>query len=454
MGFPADFVWGSATSSYQIEGGAFEDGKGLSVWDVFCQKENTIWRSQTGEFACDHYHRYKEDVALMKELGLKAYRFSINWPRVLPRGTGKINTKGIDFYSRLVDELLKAGIEPWLTLFHWEFPQELFYKGGWMNPDSPDWFAEYAQVVTTHLSDRVTHWITLNEPQCFIELGYDIALHAPGVKLHQKELLLAGHHILISHGKAVQVIRALAKKPCKIGMAPAGFPRIPATNSMDDIKTAYEVTFSVPKPDGWNITWWLDPVFFGNYPEDGLEIFAQYLPPVHPDDMKTICQPLDFSGMNIYTGHYVKKGENGMPVEMPDKPGCDITMLYWPVVPEVLYWAPRFLYERYKLPIVITENGMSNTDWVFQDGKVHDPQRIDFMHRYLKEFARAGDDGVDIMGYFHWTFMDNFEWAWGYRERLGLVHVDFKSFKRTPKDSAYWYRDVIATNGDSLFSDK
>jgi beta-glucosidase len=453
MGFPAEFVWGAATSSYQVEGGAFEDGKGLSVWDTFCQNDKRIWRSQTGNVACDHYHRYKEDVALMKELGLKAYRLSINWPRILPAGIGKVNTAGLDFYSRLIDELLDAGIDPWITLFHWEYPQELYYKGGWLNPESPEWFAEYASVVVRHLSDRVTHWMTLNEPQCFIELGHRKANHAPGIILDQRDILLAGHHSLISHGKAVQAMRSASARNIKIGMAPAAFPRLPGSTRKKDVDMAYDITFSVPKKDGWNISWWLDPVFLGHYPEDGLKLFEKDLPRITPEDLKTICQPLDFFGVNIYTGHYVKQGADGNMVEIPDKPGCDITMLYWPVVPEVLYWAPKFLYQRYKLPIVITENGMSNTDWVFRDGKVHDPQRIDFMHRHLKEFARAGEDGAEIMGYFHWTFMDNFEWARGYRERMGLVHIDFTTLKRTPKDSAYWYRDVIQSNGESLFSE-
>lgn len=451
MGFPADFVWGAATSSYQIEGAAFEDGKGLSVWDVFCRREGKIWKSRTGNTACDHYHRYKEDVKLMKELGLKAYRFSINWPRVIPEGTGKVNEKGLDFYSELVDELLAAGIEPWITLFHWEYPQELFYKGGWLNADSPGWFAEYTRVIVKSLSDRVTYWITLNEPQCYIELGYRKATHAPGIELHNREILRAAHHTLLGHGKAVQVIRAEAKTECKIGMAPAGFIRVPATNSEKDIQAAYDVTFSVPKPDGWNIAWWLDPVFLGKYPEDGLKLYEGDLPRMGQHDLATINQSLDFFGVNIYTGHAVSHRKNGEVIEIPDKPGCPVSMMYWPVVPEVLYWGARFLNSRYKLPVVITENGMSNPDWISLDNRVHDPQRIDFLHRYLKEFARAGSDGVDIMGYFQWTFTDNFEWARGYRERMGLVYVDFESQRRTPKDSAYWYRDVIASNGEILY---
>jgi beta-glucosidase len=453
MGFPDNFKWGAATSSYQIEGGAFEDGKGLSIWDVFCQKDGTVWRNQTGAVACNHYHQYRADISLMKDIGLKAYRFSINWPRVLPRGTGTINKKGIDFYSRLVDALLEAGIEPWITLYHWEYPQELYYRGGWLNPDSPDWFAAYTTVIVDHLSDRVTHWMTLNEPQCFIELGHRTGLLAPGLRLHQKEILLAGHHALLSHGKAVQAIRASSKTKCQVGYAPAAFPRVPLTDNPADIEAASNVTFSIPKPDGWNTSWWIDPVYLGTYPEEGLRLFKNHLPAIHPNDMKIICQPLDFFGVNIYTAHSVRAGDDGQPEEIPDRDGCDMTAHTWPVVPKALYWASCFFYERYRLPIVITENGMSNTDWVALDGRVHDPQRIDFMKRYLRELSRAADTGVEIRGYFHWSLLDNFEWSRGYRERMGLVHVDYTTLKRTPKDSAYWYHDVIASNGATIFED-
>jgi beta-glucosidase len=451
MGFPNDFVWGVATSAYQIEGAVSEDGKGLSIWDTFCIQKERIWKGQSGDNTCEHYHKYSEDVALMKELSIKGYRFSINWPRVIPEGMGKCNIKGMDFYSRLIDRLLDSGIEPWVTLFHWEYPQSLFYKGGWFNPDSPDWFSEYVNTVCAHLGDRVTHWITINEPQCFLELGYLSGLNAPGLKMSFRDALTAGHNVLLSHGKAVQAIRATAKRKSMIGFSPVGIVRIPNSDTPEDVNVAKEVTFSVQKYDCWNNTWWMDPVYIGKYPEDGMILFEQYLPDIRPGDFKTICQKLDFFGINMYTGHKVRSGKDGKAEEIMDSTGCPVSMLGWTIIPEVLYWGPLFFQQRYKLPIVITENGMSNADIVSLDGKVHDPQRIDYTQRYLYQFGKAYDAGIGIKGYFHWTFMDNFEWARGFRERFGLVFVDFTTQKRIPKDSALWYRDVIRSNGGILY---
>ena len=451
MGFREDFVWGAATASYQIEGAAFEDGKGLNVWDVCSKQPGFVKDGDHGDIACDHYHRYKEDVEIMKEIGLKAYRFSINWSRIFPDGTGAVNEKGIAFYDNLINELLEKGIEPYITMFHWDYPDALFKKGGWLNPDSSEWFAQYAKVLVERFSDRVKYWMTLNEPQCFIGVGHKDGVHAPGLKLGDSYLLQAAHNTLLAHGKAVQVIRQYAKQPCIIGFAPVGFPSCPATDDPRDIETARAVTFGCDKYNyiGSN-AFWMDPVFLGKYPEDVIKELEAFMPKIGQNDMKIISQPLDFFGVNTYQGCTVKfHEEKGFEI-LDNQTGYARTAIKWPVKPESLYWGPKFFYERYKLPIVITENGMSNIDREFLDGKVHDPARIDFLARYLKQLKKAGNDGVDIRGYFQWSLLDNFEWAEGYNERFGLVYVDYPTGNRIMKDSAYWYRDLIKTNGMEL----
>jgi beta-glucosidase len=449
MSFPKGFVWGTATASYQIEGAAAEDGRKPSTWDMMARRKGAIYEGHTGDVACDHYHRYKEDIALMKNLGTNAYRFSVAWPRVIPDGVGRVNEKGLEFYDRLVDELLAAGIEPWATLYHWDHPLDLYHKGGWLNPETPKWFADYSQVVVDKIGDRVGHWFTLNEPQCFIGLGLQTGVHAPGDKLPWAEVLLAAHHALIAHGLASQVIRASAKKKPLIGYAPVGSVAMPASESPEDIEAARSYMFSVREENPWQNAWWMDPVLFGKYPEDGLECYGRNAPKFTDEDMKTIAQPVDFFGANIYQGVYVKSVE-GMPVVQTMPAGWPQTAFRWWVTQECLYWGPKFYYERYKKPIVISENGLSNQDWIHLDGKVHDPQRIDYLTRHLLQLRRAADDGVDVQGYFQWSLLDNFEWAEGYKERFGLVYVDYQTLERTPKDSFDWYREVIATNGDNL----
>ncbi|MDZ4770024.1 MAG: GH1 family beta-glucosidase [Chloroflexota bacterium] len=466
MTFPADFAWGSATASYQVEGAAFEDGRGYSVWDMISRKKKlaadgdaawnvsarkpAVYNGHTGDVACDHYHRYRDDVALMKQIGLKAYRFSVSWSRVIPDGVGAVNEKGLAFYDSLVDELLGAGIDPWLTLFHWDYPYELYCRGGWLNPDSPKWFADYAAVIVERLSDRVSHWMTLNEPQCFIGLGHDLGTHAPGDMLGLREVLRAGHNALLAHGMATQVIRAQAKTAPLVGWAPVGVVSVPATESEADIAAARIATFSALDRPLWSNTWWSDPVVFGQYPEDLLAIFADAAPVVGADDMATIQQPLDFYGCNIYSAAVVRAGADGQPVKVEAPVGAAITLMGWSVVPDALYWGARFLQERYKAPIIITENGISVMDWVSADGGVHDPARIDYMARYLSALKRASSEGVDIRGYFHWSLMDNFEWLEGYKQRFGMIYVDFQTQQRTLKDSAHWYSAVIANNGADL----
>ena len=452
MNFPKNFTWGASTSAFQIEGAWKEDGKGLSVWDMLTEQPGRIFEGHTGRIACDHYHRYREDVGLMKEIGLKAYRFSVSWPRVLPEGTGSVNKKGLDFYDRLVDELLAQGIEPWLTIFHWDYPYDLFLRGGWLNSESPEWFAEYTKVLVDRLSDRVAHWITLNEPQCFIGLGH-LSIgneHAPGLKLGMRESLLAAHHSLIAHGRSVQVIRANARKTPIIGWAPVGNAFYPDTDSPEDIEAARRATSTVYGDNFWNNRWFGDPPVLGQYPEQGLQAYGKHLPRFKSQDFEIIRQPLDFYGVNIYYGTKVKADAEGNPIAVAQPAGFPHTHFAWKTTPEALYWAPKFLGELYKLPLVVTENGMSGHDWVSLDGRVHDPARIDFLNRYLLSLQKAARDGVDVRGYFQWSIMDNFEWAEGYKHRFGLIHVDYETQKRTLKDSAYWYREVIRSNGQNL----
>jgi beta-glucosidase len=448
--FPEKFVWGAASSAYQVEGAAFSGGRGASVWDEMCRRPGAVFGGHTGEVACDHYHRAQEDVSLMRGLGLGAYRFSVSWPRVLPEGVGRVNGAGLDFYDRLVDGLLAAGIEPWVTLFHWDFPLALFHRGGWLSRDSAQWFADYAAVVVDRLGDRVGHWMTLNEPQIFIGLGHGDGTHAPGLKLSLSERLLATHHALLAHGMAVRTIRARSKRACKVGWAPVMRVEYPDSALPSDIEAARRSTFSIVAKDSWNNTWFADPVCLGRYPQDGLALFGSDAPEVRAGDMETIRQPLDFFGANIYSGTPVVAGEDGRARAVAAPPGSAETAFRWSVTPESLYWGPRMIQERFGLPVVITENGMASLDWVGVDGRVRDGARIDYTRRYLSALRRAVHDGVDVRGYFHWSIMDNFEWAEGYRLRFGLVHVDYATQKRTLKDSAHWYARVAATNGRSL----
>ncbi|MFH1422044.1 MAG: GH1 family beta-glucosidase [Planctomycetota bacterium] len=450
MSFPNNFAWGAATASYQIEGAYNEDGKGLSVWDTFCKKKGAVLDGQSGETACDHYHKYAEDIGIMKQIGIKAYRFSVSWPRLIPDGVGKINPKGLEFYDKLVDNLLSAGIVPYITLFHWDYPNELYCRGGWLNRDTSDWFAEYAAILADKLSDRVKNWITLNEPYCFVVLGHYEGIHAPGDKLQFPQILRITHNVLLSHGKAVKAIRAVSKQQSRIGLSHVGIIKVPGTDSREDIEAARQAILSITEKNIRNNTWWLDPIFFGKYPDDGLALFGEAVPEIQNGDMETISQPLDFLGLNIYSGQRIQADGNGKYCEIPKAPGYDMTTYKWEIIPEALHWGTRFLWERYKKPVYITENGMSNTDWISLDGKVHDPQRINFLKRYLIQLKKAIDSGVKVNGYFLWSLLDNFEWHEGYRERFGIVYVHYPTQKRVLKNSAYWYKKVIASNGKDL----
>jgi beta-glucosidase len=445
--FPDRFVWGAATAAYQVEGGAHAGGRGLSIWDMLCEKPGAIHGGHSGEVASDHYHRWAEDVALFRQLGLNGYRFSLSWPRIMPTGTGATNAAGLAFYDRLVDELLAARITPYVTLFHWDLPLDLYHKGGWLNRDVAAWFADYTEQCVRKLGDRVEHWLTLNEPQVFVGHGHYDGRHAPGLKFSLAEMLRCGHHALLAHGRSVQAIRAASPRPARIGFAPMGFPKLPASDSAEDIAAAREVMYSVSEPNHWNLTWWSDPVLLGHYPEDGWRLFGKDVPQLLPGDLEVIAAPTDFLGLNIYQGARIRRGAGGKAEVVPTPAGFPLSAFNWPITPEALYWGPKFAYERYGKPILITENGMSCRDWPSLDERVHDPQRMDFLTRHLRELHRALRDGVPIEGYFHWSALDNFEWADGYKERFGLIYVDYATGRRIPKDSYHWYARIIATRG-------
>lgn len=455
--FPKKFLWGAATASYQIEGAWNEDGRGLSIWDEFSHTPGKVRNNDTGDVACDHYHRYKEDVQLMKQLGLKAYRFSISWPRVIPNGTGEVNEAGVQFYSDLVDELLANGIEPYITLYHWDLPLRLQEKGGWCNPEIREWFAEYTALIADRLGDRVKHFFTFNEISVFIK-GIINGVHAPGIQTTPDYYVKAFHNILCAHGRAVQVLREKVDG-VKVGFAPAILPYVPETDA--DIDACRKALFAVKRmingaPDNSirmfiNVpSMCLDPIVFGKYPEDGLEVIEKYLPEGWQEDMQLINQPVDFIAYNCYQGRTSRDDGKGGVTIVPNKVGYPRTAIGWPVNPPCIYWVARFLWERYHLPLYITENGMSAHDWISLDGKCHDPNRIDYLNRHLLQLEKAIDEGVGVSGYFQWSLMDNYEWAEGYFDRFGLIYVDYPTGNRTIKDSGHWYREVIATNGKHL----
>lgn len=454
--FRDDFVWGVASSAYQVEGRDPEDGCGKNIWDTFTE-EGRILDGKDAYTACDHMHRYKEDYKLMKLLGIKAYRFSMSWARILPEGTGRVNEKAIAMYRDMILSMKENGIEPYITMYHWEFPQALQDKGGWLNEDVIQWFGEYAKVVAENFSDICEYFITLNEPECFVGLGHLSGVHAPGLKLPYKDVFQIAHNALRAHGQAVINLRKYACRPIKVGYAPTCGMAYPATDSPEDIEAARKTLFSFHQPMDnwtWNVAWFNDPVFLGRYPEEGLKKFAEYLPEITDEDMKLISQPLDFMGQNIYNGYMMRQGRDGEPEYVDREAGAAKTAAGWPVTPECFYYGVKFLYERYHLPLYITENGMSCHDDVSLDGRVHDPNRQNFLDLYISALQRANDDGADVRGYFLWTFLDNFEWDKGYTERFGIVYVDFKTQKRIVKDSAFWYQKIIESNGRELTVNK
>ena len=448
MSFKKDFIWGTATASYQVEGAAFEDGKGLSIWDVMTRKDGYMFQGHNGDTACDSYHRYKEDVQIMKDLGIKAYRFSVSWPRVIPEGVGAVNQKGLDYYDALTDELLKNGIEPYVTLYHWDLPYEMHKRGGWMNPDMGKYFGEYADAVTRRIGDRAKAYFTINEPQCVIGAGYVNGDHAPVLRVSKREALLGIHNTLLAHGHAASAIRANAPG-ARLGYAPIGSVCHPVEETEECIEAARKETFAIGREPWWSNTAWSDPIVFGKYPDDMLQNFGDIMPRFE-NDMRLINTGLDFYAFNTYQSRPVAVDEKGN-IYTPKRPdGYARTAMDWPVEESCLYWGAKFFSERYKLPVIISENGMSSHDWIFRDGRVHDASRIDYLERHLSYLLRAADENIDIDGYFLWSLLDNFEWQQGYNQRFGIVYVDFATKKRTMKDSAFVYSDVIESNGEIL----
>jgi beta-glucosidase len=446
--FPAGFVWGAATSAYQVEGAASEDGRGESIWDRFAGPA-TVVDGKNGDIACDHYHRYEEDVALMKDLGLGAYRLSVAWPRIFPKGRGVVNARGLDFYSRLVDRLLSRGIAPFITLFHWDLPQALQDEGGWAVRSTAEAFTDYVHAVTRHLGDRVKHWITHNEPWCASMLGYQVGRHAPG--LHDwRSALAASHHLLLSHGWAVPVVRSNAPG-AEVGIALNLTPSVPASPSPEDRDASRHF-------DGYFNRWFLDPLFRGHYPADMISDYIQAgnLPSegfavVHPGDMRAIGTPTDFLGVNYYNRTIVRSSripeERNQPPTVHVAPESEHTEMGWEIYPEGLFHTlARVSLEYQPLKIYVTENGASFSQGPDAAGRVEDARRIDFMRDHLLAAKRAIDAGVPLHGYFVWTLLDNFEWERGYTQRFGITWVDYDSQKRIVKDSALWYKRVISEN--------
>ncbi len=437
--FPSNFVWGTATASYQIEGAWNEDGKGESIWDRFTHTPSKILGGDTGDVACDHYHRWPEDIELMADLGLNAYRFSISWPRILPNGRGQINQAGLDFYSRLVDGLLEAGIIPFPTLYHWDLPQVLQDEGGWPVRSTAEAFVEYADVVSQHLGDRIGHWMTVNEPWVIASMGYLMGVHAPG---HQSldEMLPASHHILLAHGRTVPVLRSNSPD-AEVGIVLNLSPQVSASPSYADRTSAWFF-------DGIHNRWYLDPISGRGYPEDIVKSYGRELDYILPGDMETIAAPIDFLGVNFYNrGIHRNFGEDDNLSETVQHTG-EYTEMGWEVHPESLYDLLGRLHFDYRFPsFYVTENGAAFSDQLSDDGHVHDEDRISYLQRHFQSAAKAIAAGVPVKGYFVWSLMDNFEWSYGNSMRFGLIYIDYKTQQRIFKDSALWYKQVIEVSG-------
>ena len=442
--FPKDFLWGAASSAYQIEGFSTADGGGKTIWDTFSHTPGKVANGDNGDIACDAYHRWAEDIALMKELGVKAYRFSTSWARVDPNADGSWNIAGAAYYDKIVDACLEAGIEPYMTLYHWELPQAAEDRGGWQAEETAYAFGRFAGFMAAHFRGRVKHYFTLNEPQCTTSLGYQQGVHAPGLKLSLKKQFRVHLHQMMAHGLAQRAIRQ-ADPEAVIGIASTGNLCYPATEIPGDIAAARQASFATAE-DNWIFThqWLLDPIVLGKFPDCAGTALEPLVKRVTSEQMALIHTVPDILGYNIYNGHEVKAGPQGFEF-IPKYPGFPRTALKWPVTPEVLDWGVRFLYERYPLPSYITENGLSCNDRIYLDGQVHDLDRIDFLARYLQALSRAAESGADVRGYFQWALTDNFEWHSGYTERFGLVFIDYPTGRRIPKDSFRWYKNVIAT---------
>ncbi len=437
--FPQGFLWGSATASYQVEGAVHEGGRGPSIWDTFSHTPGKTHNGDTGDVADDYFHLYKQDVQLMKELGLKCCRFSIAWSRIFPTGTGSANAAGLDFYERMIDALLGAGIEPFCTLYHWDLPQALQNKGGWENRDTAKAFADYAGYTAGKLSDRVSHFMTMNEIRTFVELGYGNGTHAPGLIVGEKRLAQLNHYAVLGHGMAVQAIRAKAKAGTKVGLADNVTPTCPVIAIPEHIEAAKR---AVREENAMFLT----VIQEGRYTDLYLKRLGANAPTFTAEELKTISSPMDFTGINIYQPTYVRAdgSEKGYTV-VPNPSSYPHMFSPWLTVgPEALYWGPKLVADVWKVKdIYITENGCSSADVIAPDGHVYDTDRVMYLRNYLMQLRRAIADGAPVKGYFLWSLLDNYEWADGYEKRFGITYVDFKTEKRTPKLSAEFYKQVI-----------
>ena len=450
--FPKDFIWGVGTSDYQIEGAHFQDGRGVSTFDEFTSYPGHIFENNNTTIALDHYNRYEEDFKLLAELGVKSYRFSFNWTRIMPEGTGRVEMRAIEHYRDMVKCLLSYGIRPLLTPMIWDYPAALYRRGGWLNPESSDWYAEYVRVVAENFGDLIKDYTTLNEPSMMAGNTFLSGNLAPGILLPDGDIIRVIHNLLLAHGKAAKVIREVVPD-AKVGTVLCMDGITPVEETPEEIKKAYNYYYKAGKDMdelSFGLSWYSDPMFLGKYPEDGMAWAGKYLPEGWEKDMETICQPLDYVGLNIYSGVRLMRDEEGNTVPKPKIPGYPANSLSWEIVPECLYWGARFFVERYQVPVFISENGFAAHEFIFLDGKVHDPARIDYTHRHLLGVKRAVEEGIPLIGYYHWSLLDNFEWAQGFMERFGLIFVDHTDLKRIPKDSYYWYQEVIKTNGADL----
>lgn len=438
--YPKGFLWGCATAAYQIEGGAKEDGRGPSIWDTFSHTPGKTFHGETGDVASDSYHRYKEDIQLLKAIGATVYRMSISWSRVIPDGAGQPNPKGIDYYNRVIDELLENHITPYVTLFHWDLPQAL--DGGWQNRATAKSFGDYAAYVTQKLGDRVRHWMTTNEFVCFTDLGYLIGQFAPGLKLPQGQVNQIRHHAILAHGLGVQAIRANAPSGTQVGLAENASVFVPVIETTEHILAARKATRMGNAP-------FLTTVLEGKYPEEYLQHEGANAPKVEEGDMKIIGSPVDFLGLNIYNPSYVRADDTPQGFTIDPMPSS-YPHMYSPwiqISPECIYWGVRNVSDLWKpKTLYITENGTSSDDSINAAGRIEDVDRVMYLRNHLTHLHRAVDEGYPVRGYFLWSLLDNFEWADGFSKRFGIHYVDFKTLKRTPKLSATWYKDVIATN--------
>jgi beta-glucosidase len=446
--FPPDFLWGTATSAYQIEGATRVHGRGPSIWDQFAATPGATYQGETGDIAADHYHRMEEDVALMHKLGLGAYRFSIAWPRVLPEGTGAINARGLDFYDRLVDTLLAHNITPLVTLYHWDLPLALHERGGWLNRDTALAFADYAEVVARRLGDRVNWWLTHNEPWCAAFLGYGIGVHAPGIR-DMRAAFLAGHHLLLSHGLALPRLRAHTSKTAQLGITLNLGPIYPEDNRSETLQAAR-------RADAFVNRWFLDPIFSASYPEDLFADLAIALPPLESDDLACIATPIDFLGINYYSRKVVRAPREAHPVHIPrgfeevaQVPGASYTQMGagWEVYPPGLTdLLVRVQRDYAPQAIVVTENGAAFEDNWDGNGTVSDPQRLSYIREHIYALERALTQGVSLRGYFLWSLLDNFEWSEGYSKRFGMVYLDYPTQRRIVKESGRWYAEFVSSH--------